>query len=187
MRDDSFAHAVNEIAAFLGSKEVPPHTKAAWFDKVQNIPDEALPYIVEKITDEVDAMPRNLPKVFKEKFRAWQMDNPGKCVVVEQQGCRDCESGILFLERTDERGGVHTGCIFCQCYQGNAGYLGRSTLAYMERQGWRSTKAKTIGPGCANKADIAAQINRAIQADANPDYQRKDLYGDAYEQEASWA
>lgn len=180
MRDDSFAHAVNEIAAFLGSKEVPPHTKAAWFDKVQNIPEEALPYIVAKITDEVDAMPRNLPKVFKEKFRAWQMENPGKCVVVEQQGCKDCEGGVLFLERADERGQVHTGCIFCQCYQGNAGYLGRSTLSYMERQGWRSTKAKTIGHGCANKSDIAAQMNRARQDDRHPDPARYDGYEDQY-------
>ena len=178
MREEAFAHAVNEIAAFLGSKEVPAHTKSAWFDKVQNIPDEALPFIVAKITDEVDAMPRNLPKVFKEKFRAWQMENPGKCAVVEQQGCRDCESGVLFLERTDERGGVHTGCIFCQCYQGSAGYLGRSTLAYMERQGWRSTKAKTIGPGCANNADIAAQLIQARQDERRPDPARYDGYED---------
>lgn len=175
MNAENFTHAVNEIAAFLGSKEVPPHTKAAWFQKVQNIPDEALPYIVAKITDEVDAMPRNLPKVFKEKFRAWQMENPGKVAVVEQQGCRDCESGVLFLERDGQ-----TACIFCQCYQGNAGYVGRSTLAYMERQGWRSTKAKTIGPGCANKSDIAAQMNRARQDDSHPDPARYDSYEDQY-------
>ena len=187
MREEAFAHAVNEIAAFLGSKEVPPHTKSAWFDKVQNIPDEALPYIIAKITDDVDSMPRNLPKVFKEKFRAWQMENPNKCAAVVQQGCQDCELGILFLERTDERGGVHTGTIFCQCYSGNAGYVGRSTLAYMERQGWRSTKADKLGPEYGDKAAIKAQMVQAIQADANPDYQRKDLYGDAYEQEASWA
>lgn len=180
MRDDSFAHAVNEIAAFLGSKEVPPHTKAAWFDKVQNIPEEALPYIVAKITDEVDAMPRNLPKVFKEKFRAWQMENPGKVAVVEQQGCQDCESGVLFLERTDERGGVHTGTIFCQCYQGSAGYLGRSTLAYMERQGWRSTKADKLGPEYGDKAAIKAQMVQARQDERRPDPARYDGYEDQY-------
>ena len=180
MRDENFMHAVNEICAFLGSKEIPAHTKAAWFQKVESIPDEAIPYIVAKITDEVDAMPRNLPKVFKEKFRAWQRENPGKVAVVEQPGCRDCESGVLFLERTDERGGVHTGCIFCQCYQGSTGYLGRSTLAYMERQGWRSTKAKTIGPGCGNKADIAAQLSQARQDERRPDQARYDGYEDRF-------
>lgn len=175
MRDDNFAHAVNEIAAFLGSKEVPPHTKAAWFDKVQNIPDEALAYIVAKITDEVDNMPRNLPKVFKEKFRAWQMENPNKCAAVVEQGCRDCESGVLFLERE----GV-TAAVFCQCYTGSAGYLGRSTLAYMERQGWVSTKSKTIGPGVGDKAGLQTQISQARRDDRYPDSARYDGYESQY-------
>ena len=180
MRDENFMHAVNEIAAFLGSKEIPAHTKAAWFQKVENIPDEAIPYIVAKITDEVDAMPRNLPKVFKEKFRAWQMENPDKVAVIEQHGCRDCESGVLFLERTDERGQVHTGTIFCQCYQGSAGYLGRSTLAYMAQQGWRSTKAAKIGTGHGDKAAIREQINHARQDERRPDPARYDGYEDQF-------
>lgn len=175
MREEAFAHAVNEIVAFLGSKEVPAHTKSAWFDKVQNIPDEALAYIVAKITDEVDAMPRNLPKVFKEKFRAWQMENPGKVAVIEQQGCRDCESGVLFLERDGQ-----TTCIFCQCYQGSAGYLGRSTLAYMERQGWRSTKADKLGPEYGDKAALRAQMAQARHDERRPDPERYDGYEDRY-------
>lgn len=180
MREEAFAHAVNEIAAFLGSKEVPPHTKSAWFDKVQNMPDEALPYIVAKITDEVDSMPRNLPKVFKEKFRCWQMENPNKCAAVVEQGCRDCESGVLFLERPDAKGRMQTASVFCQCYSGNSGYLGRSTLAYMERQGWRSTKAKTICPGVGSKADISAQMQRARRDEKNPHPDRYDSYEDDY-------
>ena len=175
MREESFARAVNEIAAFLGSKEVPPHTKMAWFDKVQSIPDEALTYIVSKITDEVDAMPRNLPKVFREKFRAWQAENPHKCSANIEQGCSDCEAGVLHLERD----GV-TATVFCQCYSGNAGYVGRTTLAYMERQGWRSTKAKTIGPGVGSKTDIAAQINRARHDERKPHPDRYDGYEDQY-------
>jgi hypothetical protein len=178
MRDENFMHAVNEIAAFLGSKEVPPHTKAAWLEKVRNIPDEALAYIVAKITDECDNMPRNLPKVFKEKFRAWQMENPGKVAAIVEGGCRDCESGVLFLERDGK-----TGTIFCQCYQGNAGYLGRSTLAYMESQGWQSTKAKTIGPGFKDKSELAAQLARARKDEAKPHPDRYDPYEDRYDAE----
>lgn len=175
MTESEFSQAANDIATFLGAP-APTATKIfAWMPKVERIPSEALPYIVAKITDEVDAMPRNLPKVFKEKFRAWQMENPGKVAVIEQQGCRDCERGVLFLARDGQ-----TACIFCQCYHGNAGYVGRSTLAYMERQGWRSTKAKTIGPGCGNNADIAAQISRARRDERNPDPERHDDYEDRY-------
>lgn len=175
MKEEAFAHAVNEIAAFLGSKEVPAHTKSAWFDKVQNIPDEALAYIVAKITDEVDNMPRNLPKVFKEKFRAWQMEHPEKMAATVEQGCADCESGILHLDRD----GV-TASIFCQCYSGNAGYVGRSTLAYMHRQGWRSTKADKLGPEYGDKAAIRAQMAQARQDERNPDQERYDGYEDRY-------
>ena len=175
MRDDSFAHAVNEIAAFLGSREVPPHTKAAWFEKVQHIPDEALPFIVSKITDDVDAMPRNLPKIFKEKFRAWQMEHPEKVAAESEQGCADCESGVLHLERD----GV-TAAIFCQCYSGNAGYVGRTTLAYMQRQGWRSTKADKLGPDYVDKSALRAQMAQARRDDRHPDPARYDGYEDQY-------
>lgn len=175
MRDDSFAHAVNEITAFLGSKEVPPHTKAAWFDKVQNIPEEALPYIVAKITDEVDAMPRNLPKVFKEKFRAWQMEHPEKVARVVEPGCADCESGVLYLEKDGQ-----TAAIFCQCYSGDSGYVGRTTLAYMQRQGWRSTKADKLGPEYGDKAALRAQMAQARRDERRPDQDRYDGYEDGY-------
>ena len=175
MRDDAFAHAVNEISAFLGSKEVPPATKFAWFEKVKHIPDEALAYIVAKITDEADSMPRNLPKVFKEKFRCWQMENPNKVAAVVEMGCRDCESGVLFLERDGK-----TAAVFCQCYQGSAGYLGRTTLAYMQRQGWRSTKADKLGPEYVEKSQLKEQMKQARQDERKPHPDRYDSYEDDY-------
>jgi hypothetical protein len=148
----------------------------AWMPKVENIPAEAIGYIIEKITDDADRMPANLPKAFRQHFRAWQMEHPEKVARVVEQGCRDCEQGILFLEK-----GKQTAAIFCQCYSGDAGYLGRTTLAYMERQGWSSTKAKTIGPVCGNNADIAAQISRAMRDERKTDPERYDDYEDRYD------
>ena len=78
MRDENFMHAVNEICAFLGSKEIPAHTKAAWFQKVQDIPDESLPYIVAKITDEVDAMPATYPRCSKRSFGPGRWRTPAR-------------------------------------------------------------------------------------------------------------
>ena len=173
MNADNFSHAVNQIAAFLGSKEVPPHTKAAWYEKVQFIPEDAVEFIVAKITDEVDAMPRNLPKVFKEKFRAWQMENPDKVAKVVERGCADCEAGILHLDRDGQ-----TASIFCQCYSGNPGYVGRSSLARMMEQGWKSTKASKMGPGFVPRAEVRDQLARARKDDRNPDPERYDDYED---------
>lgn len=175
MNEHEMTNAANQIAEFLGSP-APNATKIfAWMPKVERIPSEAIPYIVEKITDEADRMPANLPKAFREKFRLWQLENPEKTAQIVQNGCPDCESGVLFLEMEGK-----TACIFCQCYDGDTGAVGRSTLAYMERQGWRSTKAKTIGPGCANKADIAAQLSQARQDERRPDPARYDGYEDQF-------
>ena len=140
MNIENFSHAVNQIAAFLSAKEVPGHTKAAWFEKVHTIPDEAVGYIAGKITDEADAMPRNLPKAFNEKYRAWQAEHPEKFVTVVQKGCRDCEAGILWLERKGKDGKTETGVIYCACFVGSVGYLGRSTLVAMQARGWSSKK-----------------------------------------------
>lgn len=175
MNADNFSHAVNQIAAFLGSKEVPPHTKAAWYEKVQFIPEDAVEFIVAKITDEVDAMPRNLPKVFKEKFRAWQMENPDKVAKVVERGCADCEAGILHLDRDGQ-----SGSIFCQCYSGNPGYVGRSSLARMMEQGWKSTKAAKMGPGFVPKAELRDQLSRARKDEKNPHPERYDDYEDRH-------
>jgi hypothetical protein len=178
MREENFIHAVNELAAFLGSREIPAHTKMAWLEKVRNIPDEALRDIVSKIQDECDSMPRNLPKVMREKWRVWQMEHPEKCVEVKELGCPDCEGGVLFLTRD----GV-PGVVFCQCYTGNVGNVGRSTLAYMRRQGWESTKVVAQGTSSDIKAKVAGYINGARKAEQDPDEGRYDGYEDRYDAE----
>ena len=175
MNEHEMTNAANQIAEFLGSP-APNATKIfAWMPKVERIPSEAIPYIVEKITDEADRMPANLPKAFREKFRLWQMENPEKTAQIIQKGCPDCEMGILFLERNKQ-----TACIFCQCYDGDTGAVGRTTLAYMERQGWRSTKADKLGPDHGDKSAIRAQLSQARHDERRPDPARYDGYEDQY-------
>ena len=176
MTEAEFSQAANDIATFLGAP-APTATKIfAWMPKVERIPSEALPYIVEKITDELDRMPPNLPKVFREKFRMWQSENPEKNAQIVQKGCPDCEMGILFLERDKK-----TAAVFCQCYDGDTGAVGRTTLAWMERQGWQSTKAKTQGPAYVEKSELKKQMGQARYDERNPDPARYDGYEDRYD------
>jgi len=183
MNDAEFSQAANHIADFLGAT-TPTATKLlAWMPKVKHIPAEAVAFIVEKITDEADRMPANLPKAFRDKFRIWQMENPGKCAAIVEQGCRDCERGVLFVERPDGKGRMQTAAVFCQCYAGSSGTVGRSTLAYLERQGWRNTKVRNVGFG--SKADIADQLARARRDEQYPHPDRYDDYEDRHE-ESSW-
>lgn len=173
MTSSEFSEAAAHIAEFLGAT-APTATKLmAWMPKVENIPAEAIGYIIEKITDDADRMPANLPKAFRQHFRAWQMEHPEKVARVVEQGCRDCEQGILFLEKDGQ-----TAAIFCQCYSGDAGYLGRTTLAYMERNGWRSTKADKLGPDYVEKSQLKAQMRQARHDERHPDPARYDSYED---------
>lgn len=175
MNDVDFSQAANDIAEFLGASAPSASRIFAWLPKVQFIPAEALPYIVEKITDEVDRMPVNLPKAFREKFRAWQMENPDKVAKVIERGCADCEAGILHLERNGQ-----TASIFCQCYSGNPGYVGRSSLARMIEQGWKGTKAAKMGPGFVPKAELRRQMKRARDDGWKQHPDRYDGYEDRY-------
>ena len=173
MNDVEFSQAANHIAEFLGAS-APSATKLmAWMPKVESIPTEAIGYIIEKITDDADRMPANLPKAFRQHFRAWQMEHPEKVARVVEQGCADCEQGILFLEKDGQ-----TAAIFCQCYSGDAGYLGRTTLAYMQRNGWRSTKGDKLGPNYVEKAPLMAQMAQAQRDDRHPHPERYDGYED---------
>ena len=170
-----FSEAATHIADFLGAS-APTATKLmAWMPKVENIPSEAVGYIIEKITDEADRMPANLPKAFREKFRAWQMEHPEKVARVVEPGCADCESGVLYLEKDGQ-----TAAIFCQCYSGDSGYVGRTTLAYMQRNGWRSTKVDKLGPDYVEKSALKSQMARARHDERNPDQERYDGYEDRY-------
>lgn len=175
MNESEFSQAANDIAVFLGAS-APTATKIlAWMPKVERIPSEAIGYIVEKITDESDRMPANLPKAFREKFRLWQMENPEKTAQIVQRGCPDCELGILFLEREGK-----TAAVFCQCYDGDAGAIGRTTLAWMQRQGWRSTKADKLGPDYVDKSALRAQMAQARRDERKPHPDRYDSYEDQY-------
>lgn len=175
MNESEFSQAANDIAVFLGAS-APTATKIlAWMPKVERIPSEAIGYIVEKITDEADRMPSNLPKAFREKFRLWQMENPEKTATIVQRGCSDCELGILFLEREGK-----TAAIFCQCYEGETGAIGRTTLAWMQRNGWRSTKADKLGPDYVDKTALRAQMAQARRDNRHPDPARYDSYEDDY-------
>jgi hypothetical protein len=184
MTEGTFFHAVNRINSFLGGvKDVPMHTKMAWLDKVKHIPDEAVEFIVEKITDEVDARPRNMPKAFREKFSLWLRENPDKAAGAEQSGCSACENGILFLERI--RGGKkETASVFCRCYRGTTGKVGRASLHDMQLKGWRSTKADTVGPASpAAREKAHGHMDGAKAAEKEPDPLRYDGYEARYDEE----
>ena len=72
MTRDEFTDSVTKIVTYLGAKKPEDSAVKAWLAKVERIPTNALPYIVERITDECDRMPANIPKLFRALYAEWQ-------------------------------------------------------------------------------------------------------------------
>ena len=187
MKEHEILHAVNQLATFFNATKAPgPAVIDYWAPKLAMIPTEALGFILNKIQDECDTIPRNLPKAFRDLYRQWRASNPQKEVKLE--GCPDCESGMLFLERVRQDGTIETGATLCaNCHQGvPAGNTGKAFLSDMEARGWRSTKAKTIGPGFGDIAELRGRLSRARKQWNRPDPERKDYYEEDREAELAW-
>ena len=99
MNKIEFSSFVETLTTFFGAKA--PGMKAVdlWFDMVQNIPAEALPWIETKICQDQETIPRNLPKAIRELFEAWLQAHPEKRARKESVDCPDCEGGWLCLTR----------------------------------------------------------------------------------------
>lgn len=95
-----FTNLIENLAAYYGAKTPGSRTTDLWFDLVQNIPAEALPWIERKICQDQDSLPRNLPKAIRELFEAWLNAHPEKRAFVQDRNCPDCEGGWLTLCKT---------------------------------------------------------------------------------------
>jgi hypothetical protein len=187
VKEHEILHAVNQLATFFNATKSPgPAVIDSWAPKLAMIPTEAISFVLNKIQDECDSIPRNLPKAFRDYYRQWRAANPQKETRLE--GCPDCESGTLFLERVREDGAIETGTTLCaKCYQGvSAGNIGKAYLSDMETRGWRSTKAKTIGPGFFDITELRGKLSRARKQWDRPDPERRDYYEEAEEAELAW-
>jgi hypothetical protein len=69
-----------------------------WYDKLYYIPDEATGWIVNQI-QELDTLPRNLPKFFRQYWRAWKSEHPEK-MTGEKEPCNDCcDEGYFIISK----------------------------------------------------------------------------------------
>ena len=186
MKEHEILHAVNQLATFFNASKAPgPAVIDSWAPKLATIPSEAIGFILNKIQDECDSIPRNLPKAFRDLYRQWRASNPQK--ETEREGCQDCENGRLFLERVRQDGTVETGSCFCAaCTPGDPGRVGKAYLSDMEARGWRSTKARTIGPGFGDVTELRGRLSRARKQWDRPDAERRDYYEENQEAELAW-
>lgn len=167
MTHADLTHALTEITVYLGAKMPSDAAVKAWLAKVERIPSEAVPYIVQRITDDADRMPANLPKAFRELYSQWLSEHPERAPREQKHFCGQCDDGILWLRR-----GHITAAKFCACYRGNAGQIGKATVAMMQAEGWEQIDLthKYVQP--TGHDQLAGQIQQARMDYSHPDYRR---------------
>lgn len=92
----------NLCTYFERAKPPSEDTIDMWFAKCANIPDEPLEWIVDRIKDNLEAFPRNLPNTVWEYYRDWLSTYPEKSAHKMIVDCKKCNStGYIFTIKTN--------------------------------------------------------------------------------------
>ena len=90
-----FTSMLKDLSDYYERKEPKPGTSELWFDRVKSIPEEAIPWIVKKITSESETFPKNLPGTVSALFFSWRETHPQKIAHGYVVDCPDCEDGTI--------------------------------------------------------------------------------------------
>lgn len=102
MTKDDFKIFVRTVGNYYGYKDIVNQDRfGLWYAQLKNIPEIALKHISNRIFEDKDSMPRNLPKVVKIYFSEWLSYNPERATSGKANTlCEDCSStGLLFYEK----------------------------------------------------------------------------------------
>lgn len=106
MNGDTFYGMMRNVYAVF-NKPVPPDSSpfvmSVW-ERVNHVPDEAVPYIVNQIADE-EKMPQNVGRAILRAWESWQVNNPGKMVHINCDVCGN--EGFFWCWKQDEKTGKY--------------------------------------------------------------------------------
>ena len=104
MNELSFRAMLTEVSDYLEKKtEVPENTFRLWCKEVEEINDEAIPFIIDKFKQNYERFPKGFPKKCNEYYREWLGTLPKEKRLPEGFDCRDpyCQDGWIFAVSID--------------------------------------------------------------------------------------
>lgn len=105
-----FADAIVRNLCIYFERKVTPTPGAIdmWFSRVENIPDEPVNWIVQRIKENHDQFPKNLPNTIWDYYREWLAMYPEKRAFKDRQNCQKCNGdGYVFAIRFSDDGRHH--------------------------------------------------------------------------------
>ena len=107
MKIDTFNDAMLNLHDYYGMKEPSKRKRNIVFERVKFIPEESVEWIISKIEDEMDSLPRNIGKAMKLNYQAWLITHKNKIQVLQPTKCDECKGyGLLWYSAFNEEMGL---------------------------------------------------------------------------------
>ena len=100
MEPQTLRELVKSVNQFFGlEKTVSPERLQMWAEKLKHVPDGCHRFVFERVTSELDAPPRNLPKFVMQCAHQWSQAN-FRGSSQRQENCSECNGhGLLWCKR----------------------------------------------------------------------------------------
>ena len=121
VRND-FSRIITTLCEYYERKEPKNAALEVWFSRCKYIPTEPLDYIAQRIMENHESFPKNLPSAMRDTYTEWLQSNPDKRAVKTFTNCPDCEEGLIFTSKHQEKFNVKYKYVF------SCGKCGQSTF-----------------------------------------------------------
>lgn len=92
MRQDKFDDMIRQVYATFGRSAPAGDVRAVIWDKVSDVPDEAVPFLADQLCNR-DELPRNVSKALMDAWGAWKSQNPTRII---REHCPHCHDQAVF-------------------------------------------------------------------------------------------
>ncbi|MFZ2445719.1 MAG: hypothetical protein WAW37_05135 [Syntrophobacteraceae bacterium] len=137
MTEDVFGGFIKRLHDYFDRDfdRVSANTTIAWLDRLDGVPDEAVPWIEDQI--KMGSWPKdNFPAMVIALYDRYLELHPG-AEFKTNGSCPDCEDGLLFVHRF-ENDQTHNSLFACgRCNRARCGEnFPRATMDKLRREGW---------------------------------------------------
>jgi len=109
MLKERFVSFIEDLSQHFGKPRPDYNSEAekaqlrSWFEAVQEIPDEALAWVLREMKRELNYFPHNPCKPMLDGWEKWKKEHPAKVIDVREEdygaGCPFCSRGLIAVER----------------------------------------------------------------------------------------
>lgn len=91
-----FGDTIKELCIYYERKKPTDASMDAWYKKVCRIENEAIPWIIDKIEDQINSFPQNIPATLLKYWDEWITSNRSNPIHDKSSNsCPECNGGLI--------------------------------------------------------------------------------------------